>query len=59
MAPYNLNPRVNQGQQVEWLLAAVRDDALVMQVLLDTGVSGIITDGVPALLAVVGQNARF
>ena len=57
--PYNLNPRVNQGHQVEWLLAAVRVNALVMQVLLDTGVSGIITDDVPALLGVVAAAGRF
>ena len=59
MEPYNLNPRLNQGHQVEWLLAAVRDNELVMRLLIDTGVSGIITDDVPALLEVVAKAGRF
>src|SRR4029079_12429537 len=50
MEPYNLNPRLNQGHQVEWLLAAVRHNELVMQVLIDTGVSGITPTMCPRCL---------
>lgn len=59
MEPYNLNPRENKGHQVEQLLAAVTDNALEMHALLEIGVSGIITDDVPALRGVVTKAGRI
>jgi len=56
--PYNLNPRENNGHQVERFLVAVRDDAPEMQVLIEMGVSGIITDDVPALRGVLAKASR-
>jgi glycerophosphoryl diester phosphodiesterase len=57
--PYNLNPRENKGHQVKQLLAAVRDNAIEMQILLEMGVSGIITDDVPTLCGVVAKADRL
>ena len=58
LEPYNLNPRANKGHPVDRLLTAVRDDATSMRLLLDTGVSGIITDDVPGLRGVLAKAGR-
>lgn len=49
MESFNLNPIVNQGHQIERLLVRVKDMPVEMQGMLEMGVSGIITDDVPAL----------
>jgi glycerophosphoryl diester phosphodiesterase len=59
MEPYNLNPRENKGHQIEELLALVKDNPLEMKTLLDLGVSGLITDNVPALLGVLAKAGRI
>ncbi len=58
LEPFNLNPRENQGHQVERLLATVQDDVPEMESLVAMGVSGIITDDVNALRGVLAAAGR-
>jgi glycerophosphoryl diester phosphodiesterase len=50
---FNLNPRVNQGRQIDRLIAWTLNDPAEMAELVRLGVSGIITDDIPALRKVV------
>jgi hypothetical protein len=58
LEPYNLNPRENQGHQVEHLLTMVADDVPEMESLVAMGVSGIIADDVTALRGVLDAAGR-
>jgi glycerophosphoryl diester phosphodiesterase len=53
---FNLNPRENKGQQLTGLLVAGVDDAADLELLVELGVSGFITDDVPALLGVLAKT---
>jgi glycerophosphoryl diester phosphodiesterase len=46
---FNLDPKTNQGRQIDKLIAWTIDDANEMDWLLTQGVSGVITDDVPML----------
>lgn len=46
---FNLDPKTNQGRQIDKLIAWTIDDAGEMDWLLAQGVSGVITDDVPML----------
>jgi hypothetical protein len=58
LEPFNLDPRENQGHQVERLLAAIQDDVSEMESLVALGVSGIITDAVNALRSILAAAGR-
>ena len=46
---FNLDPKTNNGRQIDKLIAWTIDDAGEMDWLLAQGVSGVITDDVPML----------
>ena len=50
---FNLNPHVNQGRQIDRLIAWTLNDPAEMAELVRLGVSGIITDDIPTLRNVV------
>jgi hypothetical protein len=52
---FNLDPRENHGHQVERLLVGVIGTGWSPQLLVESGVSGIITDDVPALRSAVAE----
>ena len=58
LEPFNLNPRVNEGHQIERLLASAHDDVSEMANLVAIGVSGVITDDVVALRGILAASGR-
>jgi glycerophosphoryl diester phosphodiesterase len=53
---FDLNPRENGGWQIAALLVADIHDSVEMELLVEAGASGILTDDVPALLAVLAKT---